>query len=334
MTTGGVKDDFYDRLRKDYYACRERDGHVRASFVYRFLAAREPSKNAKRAVLAAERDELLRGAGGDARALSPEDAARVVGLDAAIAAENERACETFFENHGYPVSRTGASEKRGAKRDKALDMIDAFCREQGLRLASVRTPAAGDAGGASASEGFAAAPEDVERLYESVRFDPERRRLFAPVAVDPRTGVMLMVVGVDWLRGEVAREVQGAYAAQARREGADARELCCVFAVVEPEEYIPEEVEYIQANTVFLFSVSYNDGAGSVFWDYAPAVVRYDVVRAERLRYFVRAGNGPAPQGCPAALADMFAPETPAFDEQAYERAMADLGISLKKFNS
>lgn len=343
-----LKDDFYNRLRKDYYACRARDGHVRASFVYRFLASREASKNARRTKLAAEREALVRSLDERGTAgISHNRGAvhqRVRELDALIAQDVEHACEVFFENHGYPVSRQGAIEKRGRKRDKALDMIDAFCREQGLRLS------------ADAQEAFEAqqapSPEEAKALYDAVEFDPERRRMFAPLFVDARTGTVLAIVGIDWLCTELALEVLKRFAlapANAPKRPAlhlalaapcaqDAVEAAlgtgkapsCFLAVIEPEEYIPEEVEYIQANTSLLFSVSYNDGAQSVFWDFTQASDRYEVVCAERLNYFVRAENGHAPQECPGAYRTLFRQSDQGFDAAAYEKAMLDLDMSLE----
>lgn len=360
----GIKDDFYERLRGDYYACRERDGNVHASFVYRFLAAREPSKNARRGALARERAAMIDAVGG-ADALSPEQARRVAEIDRQIAAENERACEVFFENHGYPVSRTGSSQKRGSKRDKALGMIDAFCRERGLCLGEKgeESERAGDGRAPHPTSAASVDPRDAESLYAAVAHDSARRRLFAPLDVDARTGTALLIVGVDWLRAGIAREVLTRFAATApglsdderarlrdilggaagagdEADGRAVARACAtglvpwsLFAVTEPEEYIPEEVSYIQANTNFLFSVNYNEGAASVFWEYAPAKSRYDVARAERLSYFVRAENGVAPDPCPASCTALFQPAA-AFDEDAYARDMADLDASLKRFSS
>lgn len=350
-----LKDDFYNRLRKDYYACRARDGHVRASFVYRFLAAREASKNARRTKLAAERNALLQlldewGSAANAPGFSAEasDRAavrrRVQELDAMIAQDVEHACEVFFENHGYPVSRQGAVEKRGRKRDKALDMIDAFCSEQGLRLSA-------DAQQAIAAQNEPSL-EEAESLYDAVAFDSERRRMFAPLFADAHTGVVLAIVGIDWLRAELALEVLRRFASDSSNapkgsalhsaltapRAQDAVEAAigtgeapvCFLAVIEPEEYIPEEVEYIQANTSILFSVSYNDGAQSVLWDFAQAFDRYEVVRAERLNYFVRVENGYAPQECSRMYKALFRQVDQGFDTAAYERAMLDLDTSLE----
>jgi len=186
--------------------------------------------------------------------------------------------KAFLYDAGFPASDQGRTIPP-RKKDRLLDMLDAYCGERRLSLQGTASRAGTPA-------------EDQEDEAWKQRFDEFYRELkrsgntgvLLPVRVDPRAGVGLYIIGKKYYRGAPAvyRSIRGS----------------CCYAFFYLEDLPPEE-----DGPALIYRA---DGEAQDYPNLDEALCWYaEKCRENEFRFF-REANGAAPKSCPEAFRDFF----------------------------
>ena len=163
---------------------------------------------------------LEQGAGAAGRLLSPREwgSLREELLKRALETE----ARTFLYDGGLPGVRGGPAPAGPRKKDRLLDMLDAYLREEpealrhlfggSLEEVSGGVPGAGggpDRRGSLSREQRAR----IEACYQAMKWSKQYLRVFLPIRIDPESGTGLFIVGRNHFslsgRSGLKRELRG-----------------------------------------------------------------------------------------------------------------------------
>lgn len=187
---------------------------------------------------------------------------------------------TFLYDAGCPALGGPVSRR---KKDRVMDMLEAYCTENGLVLQAPPGPG-GTAGGLSKEE-----KAQYEAFFQTLRTS-SNRRVLVPLQLDPATGAGLYIIGKDYFRGtSLYRTIRGA---------------CCYACLFWDDLTIERD-----------YGVSFSCSADEAqlaevcnFPHLEEALEWYHRTLQQEAPALFRASNGPPPENCPPALRRCFEP--------------------------
>ena len=103
---------------------------------------------------------------------------------------------TFLYDAGFETSQEKPSTSR--KKDRSMDMLDAFCEEEGISLFGQQAAALSKTKNPFNEQYM----EDCDRLLQLLN-EKKRNHVFLPVMVDPATGVGIYIIGRAHFKGNI-----------------------------------------------------------------------------------------------------------------------------------
>lgn len=208
---------------------------------------------------------------------------------------------TFLYDGGSPAQ---GGVGPGRKRDRTMDVLDAYCRENRLTL---QRPSAG---------AWELTEEEIARyeaLFERLRAG-KNEGVFLPVRIDPATGAGVFIVGRDYFRDvpSLYRSIRGA----------------CCYACLYWNDLTLED-----GYGLSLSCLADREELGELCgfphlreaMDWSAHILRREAME------FYREKNGPPPEHCPDALRGCFAagPAGQPITQEEIRRARRELGMDL-----
>lgn len=190
--------------------------------------------------------------------------------------------KTFMYDAGFPLSAERDETIAPRKKDRLLEMLDAYCREN--RLLLQRKAFAGqDPYGAQSLSGEQ--KRRIEAFYRSLKKSPKNERIFIPIRIDPCTGAGLYITGKEYYEHipSLYKSIKGS----------------CCYALFCLEDIPPED------GWIFLQYSAENEGIYD-FPNLDEALSWYTAKCRENGFSYFREVNGPVPADCPEELRAYF----------------------------
>lgn len=185
--------------------------------------------------------------------------------------------QTFLYDGGQAAQGCAA----GRRKDRVMDLLDAYCKENGLALQPE-----GQGGPAALTP---SQRDSCERLYQLLRAG-ENSRVLVPIQLDPESGAGLYIMGKEFFQDarKIYRSIQGS---------------CCYACFYLCDLTVDED-----------YGVSFSWSAGEEelgelcgFPNLDEALKWYGFLRRNKALRYYRDLNGAPPPGCPPALRRYFA---------------------------
>jgi hypothetical protein len=205
--------------------------------------------------------------------------------------------QTFLYDAGYPMNRkTDVSVAMTRKRDKTLEILEAYCKEKRISLQQ--------SGNVPEDDRYEflseAKKQDCEILYEKLKAEKQYEDVFIPVAIDRDTGAGIYIVGKEYYKSDDSF---------CKRKLYDSIEGSCCYSILYNVDLVDMKTYSYDGSTI-VANVTYSI---SDCWEITnfPNIREAEIwlLRFKQKGMFLNECNGVVPEGCPQRFLKYFEKE-------------------------